>query len=330
LHGDLASTYTPAAWQALEHFPVQAESIELVDHSENLTYRVRARDGESDYVLRLHRPGYNSLEELECERAWVKALIDAGLPVPDPLPTRDGTHFVLIGISGTNEKRYVGMTTWLEGVPLRHCPEVRSNTGKRARVFHRIGEIVAAMHNQASRWPGPPGFIRPTLDLEGLLGDTPRWGRFWEYTDLPVGGRERLLAARDRLRVALSEYGMTPDNFSLIHADLDSGNIIHDRGELAVIDFDDSAYGWHMYDVASALIDYCSDPDIEALRAAMLSGYLKHRPLAQRDLNMLSVFLLLRGMATLGWYHDRPEHTGSRDLRTLRDWILERCETTHR
>jgi Ser/Thr protein kinase RdoA (MazF antagonist) len=123
---------------------------------------------------------------------------------------------------------------------------------------------------------------------------------------------------------------MTPDNFSLIHADLDSGNIIHDRGELAVIDFDDSAYGWHMYDVASALIDYCSDPDFEALRAAMLSGYLKHRPLAQRDLNMLSVFLLLRGMATLGWYHDRPEHTGSRDLRTLRDWILERCETTHR
>jgi len=329
LNSDPAPTYTPAAWQALEHFPVQAESIELVDHSENLTYRVRVRDGKSDYVLRLHRPGYNSLEELECERAWVKALIDAGLPVPDPLLTRDGTHFVLIGISGTNEQRYVGMTTWLEGVPLRHCPEIRSDTRRRASVFHRIGEIVAAMHNQATRWTRPPGFIRPILDLDGLLGDTPRWGRFWEYADLPAGGRERLLAARDRLRVALCDYGMTPDNFSLIHADLDPGNIIHDRGELALIDFDDSAYGWHMYDVASALIEYCTDSDFEALRAAMLDGYLEHRPLVQKDLEMLPAFLLLRGMATLGWYHDRPEHTGSRDLQNLRDWILERCETVH-
>lgn len=327
MNNELASTYTPAVWQALEHFPVQVESIELVDHSENVTYRVRVRDEETNYVLRLHRQGYNSLEELECERAWVKALIDAGLPVPDPLPTRDGTHFVRVGIAGTNEQRYVGMTTWLEGVPLRQCPEFRSDTRSRVRVFRRIGEIVAAMHNQATRWTGPPGFTRPTLDLEGLLGDTPRWGRFWEYADLPAGGRERLLAARDRLRVALCDYGMTPDNFSLIHADLDPGNIIHDRGELALIDFDDSGYGWHMYDVASALIEYCPDSDFEALLAAMLDGYLEHRPLAQKDMDMLPAFLLLRGMATLGWYHDRPEHTGSRDLQTLRDWILWQCET---
>jgi Ser/Thr protein kinase RdoA (MazF antagonist) len=327
LNRDLASTYTPAAWQALEHFPVQAESIELVDHSENLTYRVRVRDGDSDYVLRLHRPGYNSLEELECEREWVSALIDAGLSVPDPLVTRDGAHFVLIDIPRTNEKRYVGMTTWLEGVPLRQCPEVLSDTGKRGWAFHRIGEIVAAMHNQATGWTGPPGFVRPKLDLDGLLGDTPRWGRFWECAELPVGAQERLLAARERLRVALSDYGMTPDNFSLIHADLDSGNIIYDRGELALIDFDDSAYGWHMYDLASALIEYCCDSDFEALRAAMLDGYLEHRPRAQKDMEMLPAFLLLRGMATLGWYHDRPEHTGSRDLQHLRDWILEQCET---
>jgi Ser/Thr protein kinase RdoA (MazF antagonist) len=273
-------------------------------------------------VLRLHRPGYNSLEELECERAWVKALVDTGLPVPDPLVTRDGTHFVLIGIPCTNEQRYVGMTTWLKGEPLRRCPEIDSDTSTRARVFHRIGGIVAAMHNQATRWTGPPGFTRPKLDLDGLLGDNPRWGRFWEYADLPVGGRERLLAARARLRGALSDYGMTPDNFSLIHADLDPGNIIYDRGALALIDFDDSGYGWHMYDVASALIEYCSDSDFEALLAAMLDGYLEHRPLAQNDIAMLPAFLLLRGMATLGWYHDRPEHTGSRDLHVLRDWIL--------
>jgi Ser/Thr protein kinase RdoA (MazF antagonist) len=327
LSNDLTSTYTPAAWKALEHFPVQVESIELVDHSENVTYRVRVRGGESDYVLRLHRQGYNSLIELECEREWVSALIDAGLSVPCPLLTREGAHFVPIDIPRTNENRYVGMTTWLEGVPLRNCPKLLSDTRKRAWVFHRIGEIVAAIHNQATRWTEPPGFTRPRLDLDGLLGDTPRWGRFWEYADLPVGGKELLLAARERLRVALSDYGLTPENFSLIHADLDSGNIIHDRGELALIDFDDSAYGWHLYDVASALIEYCSDSDFEALCAEMLDGYRKHRPLAQKDFEMLPAFLLLRGLATLGWYHDRPELTVLPTLQFLRDWILEQCET---
>jgi Ser/Thr protein kinase RdoA (MazF antagonist) len=327
LNNELASTYTPAVWQALEHFPVQVESIELVDHSENVTYRVRARDEESDYVLRLHRQGYNSLIELECERKWVRALIDAGLSAPRPLLTRDGAHFVPIDISSANENRYVGMTTWLAGVSLRGSPELLADTGKRAWVSHRLGEIVAAIHNQATRWTEPPGFTRPRLDLDGLLGDAPRWGQFWEYSRLPVGGRERLLAARNRLRVALSDYGLTHDNFSLIHADLDSGNIIHDRGELALIDFDDCAYGWHMYDVASALIEYCSDPDFDALCAAMLDGYRRHRPLAQKDMDMLPTFLLLRGLATLGWYHDRPELTVLPALQFLQDWILERCET---
>jgi Ser/Thr protein kinase RdoA (MazF antagonist) len=327
LHVDLASTYTPVALQALEHFPVRAESIELVDHSENLTYRVRVRDGESDCVLRLHRPGYNSLTELECEREWVGALINAGLSVPHPLVTHDGDHFVLVDISRTNEKRYVGMTTWREGAPLRHCPEVLSDTAERASVFRGIGELVAAMHNQATRWPAPAGFTRPRLDLEGLLGETPRWGRFWEYAELPVGGGEQLLAARKRLRVVLADYGMTPDNFSLIHADLDPGNIIYDRGELALIDFDDSAYGWHMYDVASALIEYWSSSDFEALLTALLDGYRERRPLARRDIEMLPAFLLLRGMATLGWYHERPEHAGSPELQNLQGWILARCES---
>ena len=71
---------------ALEQFPVEMESIRLVKQSENITWRVSARDG--DYVFRLHRPGYNSLEELESERAWTDALDDAGVPVPRSVRTR--------------------------------------------------------------------------------------------------------------------------------------------------------------------------------------------------------------------------------------------------
>jgi Ser/Thr protein kinase RdoA (MazF antagonist) len=183
------------------------------------------------------------------------------------------------------------------------------------------------MHSQATSWAEPAGFTRPRLDLDGLLGESPRWGRFWEHTELPEGGEERLLEARENLRAALSAFGARPDNFSLIHADLDSDNIIYDDGELALIDFDDSAYGWHLYDIASALIEYCVDPDFETLRSAFLDGYRSHRVLAAEDIELLPAFLLVRGMAIVGWYHDRPEHAGSRDFEKVRDWTLAQCES---
>ena len=317
--------YAPAVQKALAYFPVVPATVEFVDFSENVTFRIREQDTQSDYVLRLHRPGYNSLTELESEREWVSALVDCGIPVPEPVRTINGKHFVSIDIPGSDEQRYVGMTTWREGVPLYRCPEVYSDPGQRRRILRRIGEITADMHNQAVSWEVPAAFTRPSLDLDGLLGETPRWGRFWEHTALPPGGREQLLEARDKLRGLLSAYGRGPHNYSLIHADLDSDNIIYDEGDLALIDFDDSAYGWHAYDIASALIEYCADPDFDELQTAMLEGYRERRSFAVTDEKMLPDFLLVRGLAIVGWYHDRPEYAASRDFEMIRDWTLERC-----
>ena len=109
------SIYRTAALRALDSFPVEPEAVELVAHSENVTYRVAVRGSETDYSLRLHRPGYNSIEQLESERAWTQALSAAGIAVPESLPTRNGEHFVLVDIPGANEQRYAGMTTWFDG-----------------------------------------------------------------------------------------------------------------------------------------------------------------------------------------------------------------------
>ena len=319
------SCYTPAALKALESFPVDAEKIELIVHSENVTFRISVQGSDTDYVLKLHRPGYNSIEELDSERIWVEALNDVGISVQDSLLTCQGQHFALVDIPGTGEQRYAGMTTWLEGTLLRDHLETRSEGAERDRVFRRIGEIVATIHNQSTCWKEPPGFERRRLDLEGLLGEAPRWGRFWEHAHLTKSERALLLRRRQDVRVALNEYGERPNNFSLIHADLDATNIVHDGDDLVLIDFDDCAYGWHMYEIASVLIDYRSTPDFEALCAVLLEGYRKYRPLAQRDIEMLPAFLLIRGMALIGWVHQRPEHAGSEYFEEMKTWVLKEC-----
>jgi Ser/Thr protein kinase RdoA (MazF antagonist) len=323
----LDSHYTLAVFKALESFSVDPAEVQLVSLSENVTYRVADRRSDTDYVLRLHRPGYNSIEALESERIWTRALREAGISAPEPLLTRQGQHFVLIDIPDAGEQRCAGMTKWAEGTPLSDY--LRSNCcgDERIQIFRSIGELAAAMHNHATGWPEPPGFTRRRLDLDGLLGDAPSWGRFWEHASLTRAERARLRRAREAIRPILGAYGERADNFSLIHADLHPDNIIYNDGDMALIDFDDSAYGWHLYDLASALVEDRSARDYEALQAALLGGYCEHRRLAARDIELLPVFMLVRGMAIIGWFHERPEHVGSQFFEDVKRWVLAECDS---
>lgn len=323
----IEARYGPAAWAAVRQFPVDARDLALVTHSENVTFRVTGRDGETHYVLRLHRPGYSSVEELESERVWTRALKETGVRVPNALQTIDGRNYALVDIPGSNEQRFAGMTAWRAGVPLTQFLETCTDVDERARIFRRFGSIAAAFHNQSTSWRAPPGFFRRRLGLEDLLGASPFWGRFWEHESLTRGERDLLVRARDRARLALAAYGESPETFSLIHADFTPDNIIYDGKDLAIIDFDDAAYGWHLYDIASALVECRYDEDLPVLQSELLDGYRELRPLTERDIDLLPVFILVRGMAIIGWVHQRPENVGSSYCERIRDWVVGECAT---
>lgn len=321
----IETLYVPAAWRALEDFPVEPERVKPVSHSENVTFRVSARNPQAEYVLRLHRPDYNDIRALESERMWTRALKASGIAVPEPLQSLQGSDFTLIDIAGADEQRYAGLTRWIEGTVLREELATGLDRAERVQVFRWIGAMLARLHNQATRWQAPPEFTRRRLDLEGLLGEAPAWGRFWEHPELTATERALLLKKRQELRSVLESYGERPDVFSLIHADVDPGNIIHNGGTLALIDFDDTAYGWHLFDLASTLDEFMYASDFQSLQAALIEGYREHRPLEASDVDMLPQFLLIRGMALIGWYHQRPEHAGSSYFQEVKAWVLGRC-----
>ncbi len=76
-----------------------------------------------------------------------------------------------------------------------------------------------------------------------------------------------------------------PDDWGLIHADLHRGNVVRTpAGEPAVIDFDDSGWGYYLLDVATVLSSMprtCLDDRTAFLRfaAGFLDGYRSVRPL---------------------------------------------------
>ena len=84
------AAYAPAAHEALAEFGVVPIALELRHLAENVTFRVTGSNDTTAYVLRLHRPGYRTHEELVSERTWIRALDAAGIAVPSPVPAPDG------------------------------------------------------------------------------------------------------------------------------------------------------------------------------------------------------------------------------------------------
>jgi Ser/Thr protein kinase RdoA (MazF antagonist) len=302
--------FAPAAAEALASFPVVALSVTMVSLSENATFRVEAGDGRT-YVLRLHRPGYHSLEELISERVWLRALAGAGIGVPAPVPALDGRDYVPVTVAGTGETRFAGLACWIGGEVMGSLPGLGTDPELTARCYRQLGRVMAGLHDQASGWSPPPSFTRHRLDADGLMGPAPFWGPFWDDPAVDRTRRRLLSAGRERLHAWLLARSRDPGRFSVIHADLHLHNVVMggDEGELAVIDFDDAGYGWHAYDIAVALLPSADTAQAELTRTALVEGYRSRRDLDDETLAEVPVFELIRMLAVIGWTRQRPEIT---------------------
>jgi Ser/Thr protein kinase RdoA (MazF antagonist) len=311
---EAGQVYAAAAAEALAAFPVAVRSLELVNVSENIAWRV-TDDADRRYVLRLHRPGYHTLDELISERAWIRALDAAGIQVPQGIPTRDGAEYATVRVAATGETRHAGLAHWTDGEILEEVLSVqRDNPERLDGWFLQLGALIARMHDQASGWEVPADFTRHALDADGLMGQQPFWGRFWEHDALTAAESGLLARARERLHAELSALPKTPDAYSVIHADLHYGNLLvsgggppFHGGALAVIDFDDAGFGWHVYDLAVALRPYLTEPFFERARDAVLQGYRSRRPLGDAAAALIPTFILIRRLASIGWAMQRPE-----------------------
>jgi Ser/Thr protein kinase RdoA (MazF antagonist) len=322
---EAAADYTPAALQALAAFGVEPADLQFVHMSENVTFRATDRRDGSQFVLRLHRPWYHNIAELRSEHLWTRALVQAGIAAPEPLLTQKGENFARVEIAATGEKRWAGLARWVEGELLADVVERETDSAANAWHFSRIGAIMAAMHDQATGWTPPAGFQRHSLDADGLMGPEPFWGPFWDHDIFSAAERDMLLGTRDRLHAALMRYGKRAGTFSLIHADLHPYNVLINGVQAAVIDFDDSGFGWHQYDLAVALIAYQDHPDFALYRDACIAGYRSVRSISDADLALLPMFILIRDMVQMGWFHQRPELPRSAALPRMKERICAKA-----
>ena len=228
-------------------------------------------------------------------------------------------------IPATGEQRFAGLARWTTGRVLAEVLRETADPQAAERHFEQLGALTASMHDQAAAWQPPAAFTRHALDADGFMGSAPHWGPFWDHQGLSAAERRLMLDTRALLHAALARLDRQPSVYSMIHADMHPGNVLVDGGRLTVIDFDDAAWGWHAYDIAVALVHQQDGPNLAAFERAYVTGYRSVRRISDQSLMLVPMFRLVRGLAQIGWYHQRPELKRSARFDEVKAVVLEQC-----
>ncbi|EKN0217931.1 TPA: phosphotransferase [Pseudomonas putida] len=273
-------------------------ALKLLTISENATYLAEDVAGRR-LVLRVQRPEYHSLPEIESELAWIRALRESGLvSTSAPVATVDGR----------------ALSCFVDGQTLRHVtafewvPGSEPEPGSRLISWYRVlGQTNARLHQHSLSWPQPQGFTRKVWNFDTIIGEQAYWGDWRNALGLTAEGREVLERTQALLREQTEAYGMAPERFGLVHCDMRLANLLVDGERLTVIDFDDCGFSWFVYDFAACLSFLEEDPRVGEFLAAWLEGYRSVTPLSEEDERAIPMFLMLRRMQLTAWVASHSE-----------------------
>ena len=313
---ELEKRYEALARKALPLWGIDGASpMSLLKIRENGVYSVLDEARSKKYVVRVHRADYHSDAELRSELQWMDSLREYGVLTPSLLYSKNDRLFEIVASDEVPEPRQVDVVDWIEGRELGNLEAGLHGRADEIRDrFETLGSIMAKMHNHAERWQEPEGFTRHSWDVDGLTGDQPFWGRFWELPALSAGQKDRILQVRDKLRRELTEFGAAPHEYGLIHADLLFENVLVGEDGVRVIDFDDCGYGWYLFDLVTSLFFLQTDKHFDLAKAALIAGYRKNRQLTDEHLAWLPVMFMARATTYLGWMHTRSETETAREM----------------
>ncbi|HLH67121.1 MAG TPA: phosphotransferase [Solirubrobacteraceae bacterium] len=270
-------------------------SVQLCNVSENHTFRIRDRGG-AEYALRVHRPGYRTVDEIRSELRWLDALAaDGAVLTPAAVPALDGERVVAVKTPELGTRNVV-LFEWAPGV----APDLDSGEAATGQ-FRTLGAISARMHLHARRWRHPSGFVRPRWDFEHSIGPRGHWGRWQDGLGIDreaLALLERLVAV---IEARLRAFGQGERRFGLVHADMRLANLLIDGEQVRVIDFDDCGFSWFMYDFATTVSFMEDHPRVPELQRAWVDGYRSVAQLDAEDEQELDTFVMLRRLLLVAW-----------------------------
>lgn len=235
---------------------------------------------------------------LRSQLFWMAALHrETDLAVPEPIPTLDSSLTSHVSVEDALAPRRCVLQRLMPGESKMESVSPGD--------LSLVGLYIARLHRHAERFSVPEGFLRPRWDWDHVFGDS---AQLWSRGEAIYSGNEMAVfrAAAERVRRNLQILGEDRSSFGIIHCDLLPQNFVFHRGTACAVDFDLCGWGYYLFDLAwmfRALGDYGSY--CAPMRAALLEGYQRERPLPEGYQNHFRTCMAMRAgdlvNRVLGW-----------------------------
>jgi len=254
----------------------------LWERGANDTYQVRCASGL--YYLRVFRCGAFTRDANEFEAEALIYLHQQGYPVAFPIARKSGGYTT--EIAAPEGPRFILLSTLAEGtVPdydvLENC--------------RLVGKSIAEMHIAANGFK--TSRKRNQLDLQWMLDDSMTVIRD-HIAKRPSANHAKVLRLVEDIatdaRAAVMAVPEESLDFGICHGDFHGGNLHLHEGKVTQFDFEECAFGFRIYDLATYKWDLgFNEPRIKRW-PVFLEGYESVRPLSESELSLIDTFVILR------------------------------------
>ncbi|WLR42860.1 phosphotransferase [Bacillus carboniphilus] len=282
----LQKEYHNIAELAIEKYDLRIKDLSYFTEETNIFFKLTDYY-DNQYLLKIFQEESSTLEDNLVEVFFISMINkDNNVSIPNIIKGINGDYIQLIDSKFFSNTKRVILYSWLEGEDL--------DENENETRFMQLGEVTALMHNTTMGLTLPESMIPRVWDkVFYYKGEQPVYKNQQYQKHISMDNIELL----DKFIPYLDEklamyYKEGKNNLQLIHADLNPWNIMVDKGDMHVIDFEDSMLALPIHDIANMLFYYRYDDrfEYENVKQLYFRGYERVRPLPkfnEFDLDLL-------------------------------------------
>ncbi|QGM30231.1 phosphotransferase [Bacillus sp. N3536] len=289
---------------ALGHYGITDFSSIFIRQNDNITLKIENNENNNRYVLRIHSPitpglygVQHTFEGLNSEVELLNSLNEqTSLTLQQPIKNKKGNLVTTIVDIDNNLIQLATLLTWKDG-DVYTGMEINSYN-----IAYEVGVVLGKIHNFSNNWIIPQPFIRPIYDIEKYRNLTDRLQYGVEINLFTPEQYDVILDTMKYIKVIFDRIPKTNNNWGIIHADLQGGNIIVNNDIVIPIDFGFSGYGYYLFDIGITLTTFKINH-----RKKVLEGYKTLRNLNKEDEILISAGFLLAIFGGFGFVVNNQE-----------------------
>ena len=290
MHRELPCSYSTISAKALldevvsDYCVKSPQDCIFWERGANDTYRVRCAD--AYYSLRVYRCDAFPREAIEFEAEALSYLHDQDFTVAYPIARKSGGY--LTEIAAPEGPRFVLLTSFADGeTPDYECLENSRLVGESVAQMHLLSDDFKTSHE------------RTHLDLQSLLEDSMAVIRtYMAHRPDDLNAIEKI-AQQARMNVQAVPESLLDTGFC--HGDLHGYNLHLHEGKVTHFDFEECAYGYRVYDLATFRWGVCMGERRAKRWSAFVEGYESIRPIAKSDLSLVGTFVVIRELSNIAF-----------------------------